>query len=171
MGKNVPLNLPPLLWRSPDDTCTVAIARRCFLAMWSMAVEHGLREVGTSLIGRYQHDGTKAWVLGLAPLTLDSKATRRTFIRGIQGLDQFFRRTQRRYRGKRHYIGEWHSHPTAAPVASNADDRSQAEISSAEESRCPAPILVIIGGDLGHKPEIAVYVHTRQRKRMALLPA
>jgi proteasome lid subunit RPN8/RPN11 len=170
MGKDVPLKLPPLVWKSPDGTCTVAIARRCFLAMRDMAVEHGPREVGTSLVGQYQYDGRKAWVLGLAPLTLDSKATRWTFIRGIRGLDEFFRRILRRYRGKRHYIGEWHSHPSAAPVASGTDDRNQAELSRAEQSRCPTPILVIVGGNLRQKPTLGVYIHTRQGGRIDLLP-
>jgi hypothetical protein len=164
------LKRPPLVWRTPDRSCTVAIARRCFLAMLDMALEHAPDEVGTSLIGQYVYDGRKAWVLGLAPLTADSRGTPQTFRRGVQGLSQFFRKVLNRYRGRRYYLGEWHSHPNASPAASGTDDNNQTALSETKQSQCPAPILVILGGDLSRSPTLRVYVYGRNLARLGLVP-
>ncbi len=163
------MKLPPLVWRSPDGICTVAIARRCFLAMRDMALAHAPNEVGTSLIGQYLCDGRKASVLGLAPLTADSRGTPRTFYRGVRGLMQFFSTVLRRYRGQRYYIGEWHSHPGASSTASRTDDNNQLALSKTVQSQCPAPILIIIGGDLKSRPTLNVYVYSRDQDRLDLV--
>ena len=161
---------PPLRWRSSCGVYNVEIARRCFRAMQRMAREHLPNEVGTSLVGTYSLDGRKATVTGIAPLAKDSQATRTSFQRGIDGLAQFFKNLFTRYRGRRHYVGEWHSHPYAAPDASRTDDVNQSAIAHDQRVDCAETILVIVGGDMAQHVSLQAYVYSRSRGKVVLGP-
>lgn len=168
MGEAVPVVLPPLRWRSVCGEYEVVVTRRCFLRMRDIAIEHAPDEVGTSLVGKYSNRGHRATVLDLAPLTPDSRGGRWWFIRGVQGLREFFERISSQFQGKRYYVGEWHSHPGAAPVASRTDDKNQDDICRSNTANCPEAILVIVGGDLGTSPQLGVYVYSRECGRLDL---
>lgn len=162
---------PPLHWHSACGTYDVRISRGCFRAMKSMARDHMPNEVGTSLVGTYSDDGRRATVNGIAPLPSDSRSTRTTFQRGINGLFQFFNTIFSRYRGRRHYVGEWHSHPNAAPIASGTDDANQFAIANDASTDCPEAILVIIGGDGNDNVSLQMYVYSRTRGKIVLIGA
>ena len=159
---------PPLHWRSACGTYSVRIKMPAYRAMKKLAEKHSPVEVGTSLVGAYTYNGTLAIVHGLAPLTPDSRGWRTSFVRGITGLHTFFTRVYRRFCGKRHYVGEWHSHPHAAPSPSPTDDRNQTDIANDQSAECPECILVIIGGDLTHVPDLSVFVYSRTHGRIDL---
>ena len=136
--------------------------------MTKMAQEHYPNEVGTSLVGCYSDDGFKASVLELAPLSSDSKGSRTSFHRGVVGLRNFFRKLRKKFSGRRYYVGEWHSHPNAAPIPSNTDNQNQLEIAEDMKTECPECILIIIGGTLSNFDEIGVFVYSRKRGRVTL---
>ena len=138
--------------------------------MTEMAQAHYPNEVGTSLVGCYSDDGFKAYILELAPLSSDSKGSRTSFYRGVAGLRKFFAKLRRIYTGKRHYVGEWHSHPDAAPIPSETDNRNQLEIALDTKTNCPECILIIIGGTFSNIDEIGVFVYSRKRGRVMLYP-
>ena len=163
--------LPPLAWRSACGTYEIVVVRRCFLSMREMALAHAPVEVGTSLLGQYTDRNNVATVLGLAPLTPDSRGTRWSFLRGVKGLKEYFAGVYKKFRGRRYYVGEWHSHPGATTSASDVDDYNQADLSKTERSQCPEAILLIVGGDLEQKPTLGVYVYSRTRGRVDLMPA
>lgn len=136
--------------------------------MTKMAQTHYPNEVGTSLVGHYTDDGFEAFVLELAPLSPDSKGTRTSFYRGVDGLRTFFAKLRCAFKGKRHYVGEWHSHPDAAPSPSQTDDRHQLAIAADTKTDCPECILVILGGALSNFDAIGVFVYSRQHGRVML---
>jgi hypothetical protein len=136
--------------------------------MQRLAVAHAPNEVGTCLVGQYSRDGHEAVVVALAPLTPDSKAGQWSFVRGIVGLRAFFESTRHRFRGRRHRVGEWHSHPNAAPTPSAIDDDNQMELARTETERLPEAILIIIGHDLTERPSLGVSVYSRTRGRIEL---
>ena len=138
--------------------------------MTEMAQAHYPKEVGTSLVGCYSDDGFEASILELAPLSPDSKGSRTSFYRGVAGLRGFFTKLLRTYAGKRHYVGEWHSHPDAAPIPSDTDNRNQLEIALDTKTNCPECILIIIGGTFSNINEIGVFVYSRKRGRVMLYP-
>ena len=170
MEKRIPTNKSSLRWQSVCKRYAVFISKSCLLKMTEMAQKHYPNEVGTSLIGRYSDDGFHAFVLELAPLSPDSKGSRTSFYRGIAGLQKFFAKLRRTYADKRYYIGEWHSHPDAAPIPSDTDDQNQLAIALDKKTSCPECILIIIGGTFFESDEIGVFVYSRNRKRIMLYP-
>jgi hypothetical protein len=163
--------VPPLLWTSTCGTYRVRILRRCFRRMQRLAIEHCPNEVGTSLVGQYTPDGHEAIIVTIAPLPADSTLGRWCFTRGILGLREFFESVRRRFRGRRRRVGEWHSHPCVAPIASGTDDYHQTELARSEAEKLSEAILVILGDNLEKKPSLGVYVYSRMRGRIQLIPA
>lgn len=90
MGKAILTHTSSRKWRSVCKRWTVHLSTSCILAMTKMAQTHYPNEVGTSLVGHYTDDGFEAFVLELAPLSADSKGTRTSFYRGVDGLRTFF---------------------------------------------------------------------------------
>lgn len=161
-------SMPPLAWRSNCGKYQVRVTKRAYYSMHELAAQYAPCEVGTSLVGSYSDDGCCAIVHGIAPLSADSKGSPNVFHRGILGLRSFFNRITMRFRGRRHYVGEWHSHPGSDPSASLLDDRNQAAISSDEKVDCPESILVIIGGNLSTNPSLGLFVYSRNGGKITL---
>lgn len=168
MEERILTNKPLLKWQSNCKQYTILISESCFLKMVELAQAHYPNEVGTSLVGCYSDDGFEASVLDLAPLSSDSKGTLTSFYRGVAGLQKFFVKLRKIFSGKRYYVGEWHSHPNAAPIPSGRDDRNQLAIARDTKTNCPECILVIIGGFLSNFNELGVFVYSRKRGKVIL---
>lgn len=136
--------------------------------MKELAIEHAPNEVGTSLVGSYSDDGTRAVVRDLAPVSNDSRGSRFSFMRGVQGLAEFFASVFRRSNGLQHYVGEWHSHPGGNPVPSPIDDANQSAIARDIRTECPEAILVIIGGEADAFDDLGVFIYSRTSGRVEL---
>lgn len=161
---------PPLLWRSTCGNYKVAIDQKAYCHMCKLAAEHYPNEVGTSLLGEYSADGFEARVLSLAPLTSDSKGGPTWFVRGVSGLNEFYQRVFKRFGGRRHYVGEWHSHPDSRPHRSGTDLHSHAGIAHNECAACPEVVMIILGGQPATRPELEVSVYSRRRGEVRLTP-
>ena len=170
MGKRILTNRPPLKWQSNCEQYTVLILESCLLKMTEMAQVYYPNEVGTSLVGCYSNDGFEASVIDLAPLSPDSRGSRSSFYRGVAGLRKFFEKLYRTFSGKRHYVGEWHSHPDGVPIPSGTDDQNQLAIAEDPETGCPECILIIIGGTLCNFDEMGIFVYSREHGRIILSP-
>ena len=48
-----------------------------------------------------------------------------------------------------YYLGEWHYHPKASPLPSSTDVNQMFRFANSSDLKCPEPILVIFGEDLG----------------------
>ncbi|MFX0200559.1 MAG: Mov34/MPN/PAD-1 family protein [Candidatus Hodarchaeota archaeon] len=169
MDKEIPMNDDiHLNWRSQCERYTVSIAPSCFNRMLELAKKNYPCEVGTSLIGFYSDDGFNAFITDMAPLSSDSKGSGSSFYRGIKGLQTFFTKLWREHEGKRHYVGEWHSHPDALPSPSTTDDINQLAIAADLKTNCPESILIIIGGDPFDSPKLGVFVYSRKQGRIDL---
>ena len=44
------------------------------------------------------------------------------------------------------YLGDWHSHPGGSPTLSRTDRRTLGAIAEHEPSRCPHPVMLVLGG-------------------------
>lgn len=166
MEERILTNKSLLKWQSDCEQYTVIISESCFFKMIKMAQTHYPNEVGTSLVGCYSDDGFEASVLDLAPLSSDSKGQRTSFYRGTVGLRKFFAKLRQTFSGKRHYVGEWHSHPDGAPTPSGTDDRNQLDIAMDTKTNCPECILIIVGGP--NFNEMGVFVYSRKQGKVIL---
>src|SRR5258708_3248054 len=162
---------PPLFWVSECGTYRVAVARKAYRQMLKLALAQYPSEVGTSLVGSYSASGFRADVLGLAPLTRDSRSAPTWFVRGVSGLKLFYQGLLQRFRGLRHYVGEWHSHPDSSPSQSGTDRHSHLSIARDRAANCPEVVLIILGGQFPSKPQLEVSVYSRQRGEVHLAPA
>ena len=168
MDERILTNKSEQKWQSDCKHYTVFISESCINKMIEMAQAHYPNEVGTSLVGSYSNDGFEAFVMDLAPLSTDSKGSRSSFYRGTTGLRQFFAKLRKTFSGKRYYVGEWHSHPHAAPIPSSIDDQNQSDIAKEIETNCPECILIIVGGILSNFNEIGVFAYSRKRGKITL---
>lgn len=169
MAEAVPLNIARS-WISECGRYRVILSERSIANMLHMARRALPGEVGTSLMGYYSADGFTAFVEDLAPMARDSESYRRSFVRGVAGLKQYFLSLFEGSEGARHYVGEWHSHPNGIAEPSRVDDESQAAIACDTATKCPEVILVVLAGNLSKNPEIGVWVYSRQRGRIDLRP-
>ncbi|HYN44417.1 MAG TPA: Mov34/MPN/PAD-1 family protein [Candidatus Limnocylindrales bacterium] len=165
MGQAISLKNIQGKWKSNDGQYTVYLANTCLKKMLMLALDHNPCEVGTSLIGYYALHGFDAYITDIAPLPSDSKGSRFTFFRGINGLKKFFEKLN-----GVHYLGEWHSHPCGRPNPSDQDIRSQFAIANDKLANCSEGILVIIGGELKFDPQITICVISRESGLIKLIP-
>ena len=157
-----------LTWRSSDGRYTLKIGKKCIRRMMGMARKYYPNEVGTSLVGWYSSDQYTATVTDIAPMPPDSRGSRLSFHRGVRGTREFFSSLFRKTRGKRHYVGEWHSHPGGSPIASRADDINQSAIAADRSTDCRECILLILGGDFQSQTELQAYVYSRTRGKTVM---
>ncbi|WP_177230488.1 Mov34/MPN/PAD-1 family protein [Chitinophaga sp. CF118] len=67
----------------------------------------------------------------------------------------------RRSNGQLYYIGEWHTHPNAAPFPSTTDLKAMCRIANNPNIRIKTPILLIIGYD-GRQINECFYIYLNQ---------
>lgn len=155
-------------WASTCGTYTVVLEPRFGRDSAALAREHVPKEIGSALVGRYSPDGKSATVVGMAPVPADSKSYRYGFVRGTRGLREFFARMFAKTRGRRHYVGEWHSHPGGEAEPSPTDDENMGEIARDPDARCPECILVLVALN-GDDVERGVFVYSKTRGRVKLV--
>lgn len=155
-------------WQSRDRRYTVCISDEAIQGIDKMARSAAPLETGTPLVGEYSDNQSTAYVLAIGPLTPDSQGQRSTFRRGVSGLNEFFSSIFKKSRGRRHYVGEWHSHPGGAPFPSSTDDQNMFDIASDPKNRCPECILIIASVD-ADGVAVRVYVYSARLVRIDLL--
>jgi integrative and conjugative element protein (TIGR02256 family) len=103
-------------------------------------------ETGGILVGYYNRAHDCAIVTDSSAAPEDSFCGRRSFWRGISGLQMWllflWNRTRRRY-----YLGEWHFHPRASPEPSSTDVAQMKQNARDPSYNCPEPILLLLAGD------------------------
>ena len=130
--------------RFESRTTKVAVVLRdaAFKTIREQALAAGGKETGGILIGRYDSSRDVAIVKEATSRTRDSRSGWSWFERGASGLKDLLR--TRWSRGD-YYLGEWHSHPGAAPDPSGDDINNMRTISRDRSYECPKPIMVIAG--------------------------
>jgi proteasome lid subunit RPN8/RPN11 len=117
----------------------------------------GRREVGGILMAEHVARDTFA----VRSITVHRRGTFATFVRRIEDalapLRLFFRRASQEYT-RFNYLGEWHSHPSFAPVPSPRDDVSMREI--VQDERVGANFVVLLIVKLAGDGELDASVHT-----------
>lgn len=130
--------------RFESRTTKVAVVLRAtaFATIREQALAAGGKETGGILIGRYDVTGDIAIVSEATSRPRDSKSGWSWFQRGASGLKDLLRK---RWSRGDYYLGEWHSHPGAAPDPSGNDVNEMRSISRDPTYDCPKPIMIIAG--------------------------
>lgn len=117
----------------------------------------GRREVGGILMAEHLARD----IFAVRSITVHTRGTFAAFVRRIEDalapLRLFFRRANQEYT-RFNYIGEWHSHPSFAPVPSPQDDLSMREI--IQDARVGANFVVLLIVKLAADGKLDASVHT-----------
>jgi integrative and conjugative element protein (TIGR02256 family) len=66
------------------------------------------------------------------------------------------------------YLGDWHTHPSGSSYLSQRDKRTLYRIASCRESRCPIPIMAVMGEGADEQWLIRVWKYRNRRGPMRL---
>ena len=161
-------NVADRLWRSSCGRYTVEADAGCLARLSDIARRAWPCEIGASLVGTYSDDGFTARIEDSGPVPSDSKRGRMTFVRGVAGLRDYFRNIYLRSSGKRHYVGEWHSHPGGSAFPSGTDDAALQDICRDRKTGCPETVLLLVAVAKDGNTEFGVLVYSRDRGRIEL---
>lgn len=118
------------------------------------------KEFGGVLVGYYSDDKRTVNIID-SILPIDFKSTKTTFERGVVGLkealEEYYKQNPSLV-----YIGEWHTHPNAAPVPSRTDDYAMREIVDASSVCIDNPVMTIIGLT-ENSAKLAFYVYMENK--------
>lgn len=118
-------------------------------AIRRMAEEAAPRETGGTLVGRYSDDGREALVTAALEAKTGARRRRTRFYRPPDDVDDQLERVYRASGGRTHYLGEWHTHPRAAPTPSPTDLDALRELARSRNVAADTPVMIIVGGDFG----------------------
>lgn len=117
----------------------------------------GRREVGGILMAEHVASDTFA----VRSITVHKRGNFASFVRRVEEamapLRAFFRGASLEYT-RFNYLGEWHSHPSFAPVPSHKDDSSMREI--VQDIRVGANFVVLLIVKLAGEGQLEASVHT-----------
>lgn len=126
------------------NNLTVFLTEDLLFEIREFCIEKDNLETGGILVGIYDSDLQSAIITKVLGPPSDSKHSRASFIRGTKGvkktLDCMWKEGQ-------YYLGEWHFHPNALPIASSQDISQMKKIAKNELYRRPEPLMLIIGQD------------------------
>lgn len=125
-------------------------------------------ETGGVLVGYYTNSFRTAQVTEVTGPTADSAGGPFRFFRGVKGLRAFLLHLWKKE--GHYYLGEWHFHPSAAPILSSTDIAQMKSIASSPSYNCLEPILVIFGGDPEADWELSVHVFLQGDVEQKLFP-
>lgn len=133
-----------MIYTNDINKLSVFLKEDLLLELREFCIEKGNLETGGILVGMYDSDLQSAIITKVLGPPADSKHGRTTFVRGTKGvkkiLDDLWKEGQ-------YYLGEWHCHPKALPIASSQDINQMKRIAKNSIYRCPEPIMLIIGQD------------------------
>ena len=144
---------------SDDGRFAVQVPDEVWSRLCGFCEEDFPRETGGILVGYYTPDHTTAVVTEALGAPPDSLKAPTRFERGTEGMNQALRRLWRRPAFlRRYYLGEWHHHPRGTTSPSTTDDRQMASIARGL-SKCPEPVLLIVGGSREKGWKIGCWVY------------
>lgn len=115
--------------------------------MRKMAANAKPRETGGTLVGHYSEDHRVAYVTGALEAKTGARKERARFYRPPDDVDGQLARTYEASGGQTHYLGEWHTHPQAAPIPSPTDLSTLRGLARSKSVATDTPFMMILGGD------------------------
>jgi integrative and conjugative element protein (TIGR02256 family) len=136
------------VWCFPERGCAVRIPGEVLSSMWEVAANSKPRETGGTLVGHYSEDLRDAFVTAALEATIGAGKQRARFYRPPDNVDGQLARIYDESGGLIHYLGEWHTHPDAAPTPSPTDLSTLRSLARSRSVATDTPFMVILGGSL-----------------------
>ena len=104
-------------------------------------------ETGGTLIGHYSNDNLVAFIDKVIGVRKGGKFTEKFFFRPSDFVDNQLAKIYKKSKGKKYYLGEWHTHPYSSTIPSALDIKTMKSISMSKKVATKNPLLIILGGD------------------------
>lgn len=162
--KNLPLGGKIAIWNVSGLTINDIIKAPCecikyFFDDWTVLVDQHVtdklyelrksklpNETGGVLIGSYDFERKKCYVVDALPSPIDSIEKRSSYIRGTSGLKASVDQIKEITRDSLYYIGEWHTHPNDVTMQSELDKKLMRYVVENNEKE-GIPAVMAIAGD------------------------
>ena len=155
--------LPEVGFESGDRRYLVRVPHDVVGQVGRLALEGLPDETGGLLLGTYSGRRSVLTLRAALPPPPDSVRSRRTFIRGTEGLSSLVGGAPIDGRLAR-VVGEWHSHPAAPPTPSLTDQAQMTWAAARRLFGCPTPVLLIAGRGLADPSDWTLTVFPRWRR-------
>ena len=120
-------------------------------------------ETGRLLLSTYSGRRSVLTLRAALPPPPESVRSKRTFVRGTEGLSHFVESVPIDGHLAR-VVGEWHSYPRAPPAPSRTDRAQMTWAAARRLFGCPTPVLLIAGRELLSPDDWTVTVFPRWRR-------
>lgn len=144
----------PQLWGFPERDAIVQLPDTVLQGIKGMAIDAFPNETGGTLIGYYSDNRRIAHIRRALNVQVGGASGETWFYRPPDTIDDQLERVYKKSRGRLHYLGEWHTHPSASSMPSITDIRSLYKLANEPEVATDTPILFILGGDFERRPSI-----------------
>ena len=143
------------------DGLEILLPDKVFEKIKRQVAKHYPNECGGIFVGKVIVDDNKA-IIEKMIFPAKFKGTPVYFLRVSRFINQWLVKIFNQSNGASFYLGEWHSHPNAAPMPSRKDYDSMKRISENENIRIATPLLLIVGYDINIYDEV-FYVYTNEK--------
>lgn len=133
-----------LRWRFSKRDCVLIIPQDCFAQLQSWARKASPHETGGTLVGTLSPDRRIATVVEVLHASHAARRSFFTFFRPADKDDDSLLKLLKK-RPELTYLGEWHTHPNAAPTPSQRDRVSIREIADSPNTATLTPVMLILG--------------------------
>ena len=103
---------------------TVSVAAPVIEKMKAQLQARLPNETGGVLLGAFDTERSRIYVIGVIPSPPDSEEWPDAYIRGVEGLQDRLEEISARTAGQVEYVGEWHSHPPDTDTEASEDDEA-----------------------------------------------
>lgn len=131
------------------DGWTVAVRASIVEGIRSARAAAGTLETGGILVGGWDRQQRKAWIVAHLDPPPDSEHSPTGFIRGLVGVHQSLDHIERTTAVNLTYVGEWHTHPPLHTSSPSEDDRLLMRWIGDAVAFSDVPPLMMIGGEDG----------------------
>ena len=125
----------------------VRIPGEVLAALQGMAASSKPRETGGTLVGHYSEDQRLAFVTDALEAEIGARKERARFYRPPDDVDDQLAQMYEDSGGLTYYLGEWHTHPEAAPVPSPTDLSTLRGLARSRSVATDTPFMIILGGN------------------------
>lgn len=138
-------NGPVHVWRFEERECMVLVPHRVLEDMRRMGWDALPNETGGTLVGHYSSDLRVALVERALGVRVCAQRSPVMFFRPPDDVDGQLSEIYRESGGRVYYLGEWHTHPYAAPTPSVIDLNTLCDLARAPSVATDTPIMIILG--------------------------
>jgi len=128
---------------------TVAVRASVVAGIRSARASAGGLETGGILVGGWDRQQRKAWVVALLDPPPDSEHSPTGFVRGLVGVHRTLEHIETTTAVNLTYVGEWHTHPRGHSSSPSEDDRLLMRWIGDAVAYSDVPPVMVIGGEDG----------------------